>query len=194
MRTSTIERKTNETSINMDFSIDGTGTSSIDSGVGFLDHMLTLMTKHGLFDLKLTCNGDLQVDQHHSVEDIAIVLGQAVHQALGSKVGINRYATVTTPMDEARSTISIDISGRSFLVFRVDGLKDKVGDFDTQLIEEFFLAFVRHANVTLHIELDYGKNSHHIIEAIFKGFGRALDEATRENPRIKGVPSTKGSL
>ena len=194
MRTSTIERKTNETSINMDFAIDGTGTATIGSGVGFLDHMLTLMTKHGLFDLKLTCDGDLKVDQHHSVEDIAIVLGQAVSQALGSKSGINRYATVSTPMDEAKSTVSIDISGRSYLAFRVDGLKDKVGDFDTELVEEFFLAFVRHANVTLHIELDYGKNSHHIIEAIFKGFGRALDEATRENPRIKGIPSTKGSL
>lgn len=178
----------------MDFTIDGTGSATIDSGIGFLDHMLTLMTKHGLFDLSLNCDGDLEVDQHHSVEDIAIVLGQAVNQALGTKIGINRYATVTTPMDEAKSTISLDISGRSYLVFRVDGLKDKVGDFDTELVEEFFLAFVRHANVTLHIELDYGTNSHHIIEAIFKGFGRALDEATRENPRIKGVPSTKGSL
>lgn len=194
MRTSTIERKTNETSIKAAYTIDGDGTSTIQTGVGFLDHMLTLMTRHGLFDLTLTCDGDLEIDQHHSVEDIGIVLGQAVNQALGLKTGINRYATVTTPMDEARSTVSIDISGRSYLVFKVDGLKDKVGDFDTELVEEFFLAFVRHANLTLHIELDYGKNSHHIIEAIFKGFGRALDEATRENPRIKGVPSTKGSL
>ncbi|ASN07180.1 imidazoleglycerol-phosphate dehydratase HisB [Virgibacillus necropolis] len=194
MRTSTSERKTNETSIKAEFTIDGNGTSTVQTGIGFFDHMLTLMTKHGLFDLSLTCDGDLEVDQHHSVEDIGIVLGQAINQALGSKVGINRYATITTPMDEARSTVSIDISGRSYLVYRVDGLKDKVGEFDTELVEEFFLAFVRHANLTLHIELDYGKNSHHIIEAIFKGFGRALDEATRENSRIKGVPSTKGSL
>ncbi|WP_404451106.1 imidazoleglycerol-phosphate dehydratase HisB [Virgibacillus necropolis] len=194
MRTGTIERKTNETFIKANFQVDGNGNSTIHTGVGFLDHMLTLMTRHGLFDLSLTCEGDLEIDQHHSVEDIGIVLGQAFDQALGSKIGINRYATTTTPMDEARSTISIDISGRSFLVFKVDGMKDKVGDFDTELVEEFFLAFVRHANLTLHIELDYGKNSHHIIEAIFKGFGRTLDEATRENPRIKGVPSTKGSL
>ncbi|ASK64284.1 imidazoleglycerol-phosphate dehydratase [Virgibacillus phasianinus] len=194
MRSSSIQRKTNETAINAEFSIDGTGTSSIDSGIGFLNHMLTLMNRHGLFDLNLTCAGDLDVDQHHSVEDIGIVLGQAVNQALGTKEGINRYATITTPMDEARSTISIDISGRSFLVYQVDGLKDKVGDFDTELVEEFFLAFVRHANLTLHIVLDYGKNSHHMIESIFKGFGRALDTATGENPRIQGVPSTKGKL
>ncbi|WP_430788798.1 imidazoleglycerol-phosphate dehydratase HisB [Virgibacillus flavescens] len=194
MRTAEVERKTNETSIQADFTIDGKGNSAIQTGVGFLDHMLTLFTRHGLFDLNLTCDGDLDVDQHHSAEDIGIVLGQALEQALGVKKGINRYATIITPMDEARSTISIDISGRSYLVFRVDGLKDKVGDFDTELVEEFFLAFTRHANLTLHIELDYGKNTHHIIESIFKGFGRALDEATKLNPRIIGVPSTKGSL
>ncbi|WP_163971780.1 imidazoleglycerol-phosphate dehydratase HisB [Oceanobacillus halotolerans] len=194
MRKSSISRKTNETDIALDFAIDGTGQLSIQTGVGFLDHMLTLMTKHGLFDLSLTCNGDLEVDQHHTVEDIGITLGQAFRDALGEKKGITRYATITTPMDEALATLSLDISGRSYLVYHVDGLKDKVGDFDTELVEEFFLAFAKNANVTLHINLQYGSNTHHIIEAIFKGFGRVLDEASRKNPRIDGVPSTKGTL
>ncbi|WP_088051127.1 imidazoleglycerol-phosphate dehydratase HisB [Virgibacillus dakarensis] len=194
MRNSTIQRMTAETAINMDFTIDGTGTAKIQSGVGFLDHMLILTTKHGLFDMELTCTGDLEVDQHHTVEDIGIVLGQAFEEAIGKKQGINRYATVTIPMDEALSTLALDISGRPHLVYRVNGLKDKIGDFDTELVEEFFQGFVNHAKVTLHINLAYGSNSHHIVESIFKGFGRVLDEATRENPRIKGVPSTKGSL
>lgn len=194
MRNTTIKRETTETAIALDFSIDGTGNANVETGIGFFDHMLTLMTRHGLFDLDLVCKGDLQVDQHHSVEDIGIVLGQAVHEALGSKEGITRYGTITTPMDEALSTISLDISGRSFLVYHVEGLKDKVGDFDTELVEDFFQAFTSHAKVTLHINVAYGKNSHHIIESIFKGFGRALDQATGKNPRIQGVPSTKGSL
>ncbi|WP_373895012.1 imidazoleglycerol-phosphate dehydratase HisB [Virgibacillus sp. CBA3643] len=194
MRNYKLNRKTSETAIDLDFTIDGTGSSQVDTGVGFLDHMLILMTKHGLFDLQVTCDGDLDVDQHHSVEDIGIVMGQAFHQALGGKEGITRYATVTSPMDEALATISLDISGRSYLVYHVEGLKDKVGAFDTELVEEFFLGFVRHAGVTLHINLAYGKNTHHIIEAIFKGFGRALDQASQKNERIKGVPSTKGAL
>lgn len=194
MRNYKISRKTAETEIDLDFTIDGSGSSSIDTGVGFFDHMLTLMTKHGLFDLEITCNGDLNVDQHHSVEDIGIALGQAFHQALGNKEGITRYATVTSPMDEALANVSLDISGRSYFVYNVEGLKDKVGNFDTELVEEFFQAFTSNAKVTLHINLAYGKNSHHIIEAIFKGFGRALDQASIKNPRIKGVPSTKGIL
>ncbi|WP_249871391.1 imidazoleglycerol-phosphate dehydratase HisB [Oceanobacillus saliphilus] len=194
MRKGKTERQTNETSIVLEFTIDGTGTSSISTGVGFFDHMLTLMTKHGLFDLHVDCDGDLNVDQHHSVEDIGIALGQAFQEALGNKEGITRYAFVTTPMDEALSTISLDISGRPYFVYNVEGLKDKVGNFDTELVEEFFQAFVSHARVTLHINLAYGKNTHHMIESIFKGFGRALDEATQKNPRIKGIPSTKGSL
>ncbi|MEN1968453.1 imidazoleglycerol-phosphate dehydratase HisB [Lentibacillus sp. N15] len=194
MRNSSIQRQTTETTIQLDFSIDGTGNTAISSDVGFLDHMLTLMGRHGLFDMQLTCKGDLAVDQHHTVEDIGIVLGQAFDQALGKKVGINRYATVTTPMDEALSTLSLDISGRPHLVFHVDGLKDKIGTFDSELVKEFFQAFVNHAKVTLHINLAYGENSHHMVESIFKGFGRVLDEATLENPRIKGVRSTKGSL
>ncbi|QKY71149.1 imidazoleglycerol-phosphate dehydratase HisB [Lentibacillus sp. CBA3610] len=194
MRETTINRKTAETAISADVNLDGKGTSQVDTGVGFLDHMLTLMTKHGLFDLTLSCDGDLDVDQHHTVEDTGIVLGQAFKEALGDKSGITRYATVTTPMDEALSFISVDISGRPYLVYHVNGLKDKVGDFDTELVEEFFRAFVNHAGVTLHINLSYGSNSHHIIESIFKGFGRALDQAVSLNERIDGIPSTKGAL
>ncbi len=194
MRRKVITRTTAETSINLDFAIDGSGQTDIKTGVGFFDHMLTAFTKHGLFDLKVECDGDIEVDQHHTVEDIGIVLGQAFNESIGTKEGINRYATVSTPMDEALATASIDISGRSFLVFNVEGLKDKVGDFDTELVEEFFHAFVSHSRVTLHINVAYGKNSHHIIEAVFKAFGRALNEASAINPKIKGIPSTKGLL
>lgn len=194
MRKETISRKTGETDIEMEFSLDGSGKTNIQTGVGFFDHMLTAFAKHGRFDLNVTCDGDIEVDQHHSVEDVGIVLGQAFNKCIGTKEGIERFATVSTPMDEALSTASIDISGRSFLVFNVDGMKDKVGDFDTELVEEFFIAFTSHAKVTLHINLNYGKNTHHIIESIFKSFGRALRIASTINPNIKGVPSTKGTL
>lgn len=194
MRRKVITRTTAETAINLDFTIDGSGQTDIKTGVGFFDHMLTAFTKHGLFDLKVECKGDTEVDQHHTVEDVGIVLGQAFNESIGTKEGINRYATVSTPMDEALATASIDISGRSFLVFNVEGLKDKVGNFDTELVEEFFHAFVSHSRVTLHINVAYGKNSHHIIEAVFKAFGRALNEASTINPKIKGIPSTKGLL
>src|SRR5690625_3028472 len=194
MRTKSINRKTGETSISMDFSLDGNGEANIQTGVGFFDHMLTAVAKHGLFDLTVTCDGDLEVDQHHTVEDVGIVLGQAFDAAIGTKEGINRFANVSVPMDEALATASIDISGRSFLVFHAEGLKDKVGDFDTELVEEFFHAFVSHAKVTLHLRLEYGKNSHHMIESMFKAFGRALNEASAMNPNIKGIPSTKGVL
>ncbi|ALX49199.1 imidazoleglycerol-phosphate dehydratase HisB [Lentibacillus amyloliquefaciens] len=194
MRKASINRKTSETAISADFALDGKGVSQVNTGIGFFDHMLTLMTKHGLFELALSCDGDLDVDQHHSVEDTGIVLGQAFKEALGDKAGITRYATVTTPMDEALSFISTDISGRPYLVYNVDGLKDKVGTFDTELAEEFFRAFVNHAGITLHINLAYGSNSHHIIESIFKGFGRVLDQAASLNEKVEGVPSTKGSL
>ena len=194
MRKKAISRTTAETSIKLDFSIDGTGETDIQTGVGFLDHMLVLMTKHGQFDLNVHCDGDIEVDQHHTVEDIGIVLGQAFQESIGTKEGINRYATLSIPMDEALSTVSIDLSGRPFFVYHVEGLKDKVGDFDTELVEEFFQAFVSHAKVTLHINLQYGKNSHHIIESIFKAFGRALSTASKINPEVKGIPSTKGML
>ncbi|PID20761.1 imidazoleglycerol-phosphate dehydratase [Sporosarcina sp. P3] len=194
MRKQQLTRKTGETSIEMDFSLDGTGKTNIHTGVGFFDHMLTAFAKHGRFDLSVTCDGDIEVDQHHSVEDIGIVLGQLFNQCIGTKEGIERFALVSTPMDEALSTASIDISGRSFLVFNVDGMKDKVGEFDTELVEEFFLAFTNNAKITLHINLNYGKNTHHIIESVFKSFGRALRVASTINPEIKGIPSTKGSL
>lgn len=194
MRQKALARETAETSISLDFSIDGTGETKIQTGVGFFDHMLTLFTKHGLFDLEVICDGDIEVDQHHTVEDIGIVLGQAFYESIGTKEGIERYATISVPMDEALSTVSIDISGRPFLVFNVEGLKDKVGNFDTELVEEFFQAFTSHAKVTLHINLMYGKNTHHMIESIFKAFGRSLRAASSINPAVKGIPSTKGML
>ncbi|TQS76490.1 imidazoleglycerol-phosphate dehydratase HisB [Ornithinibacillus gellani] len=194
MRTERITRKTAETDIDLEFSIDGSGETNISTGVGFFDHMLTLMTAHGLFDLSVTCQGDLEVDQHHTVEDIGIALGQAFYKAIGNKAGIQRYASLSIPMDESLATVHIDISGRPCLVYHVEGLKDKVGSFDTELAEEFFQAFVNQAQLTLHIQLEYGRNTHHMIEAIFKCFGRALDIASQKNERIQGVPSTKGVL
>ena len=194
MRKHQITRSTAETSIKLDFSIDGDGLVDVNTGVGFFDHMLVLFAGHGLFNLNVNCNGDLEVDQHHTVEDVGIALGQAFSKSIGTKEGINRYANVTIPMDESLATVTVDISGRPCLVYNVEGLKDKVGAFDTELVEEFFQAFVNHAKLTLHINLAYGKNTHHMIEAIFKAFGRALDVASAKNPRIKGVPSTKGLL
>lgn len=194
MRSYEVNRSTTETTIALKLTIDGTGDSSIETGIGFFDHMLTLLTKHGLFDLQVDCQGDLEVDQHHSAEDVGIAFGEAFRNALGDKAGITRYASVTTPMDEALSTVSLDLSGRSYLVYQVEGLKDKVGNFDTELVEEFFQAFASNAKVTLHIHNVYGKNTHHIIESMFKGFGRALDIATQKSGRVTGIPSTKGTL
>lgn len=174
--------------------LDGSGETDIDTGIGFLDHMLLLMAKHAAFDLKIRCNGDLEVDQHHTTEDIGIALGQAFEASLGDKAGIARYASLTIPMDESLSNVSIDISGRPCLVYHVEGLKDKVGNFDTELVEEFFQGFVNHAKLALHINLYYGKNTHHMIESIFKGFGRALAASSQIDGRFKGVPSTKGLL
>lgn|SRR5690625_1498175 len=194
MRTAEIKRRTTETKIDLKLSIDGTGETNINTGVGFLDHMLVLMTKHGQFDLDVTCDGDLEVDQHHTVEDIGIVLGQAFNESLGTKEQIVRYATKTIPMDETLANVTLDISGRSYLVYHVEGLKDKVGNFDTELVEEFFRGFTNHAQITLHINVHYGSNSHHIIEAIFKAFGRALSAASSIDETITGIPSTKGLL
>lgn len=194
MREARVQRKTKETDIEIELNIDGRGISKIDTGIGFLNHMLDLMTKHGFMDIKLKCTGDTYVDYHHTVEDIGISLGKAFKEAVGDKKGITRYATVFTPMDEALSMISLDVSGRAFLQFNVNFEKEMVGNFDTELVEEFFRAFAFNAEVTLHINLEYGKNTHHIIESIFKGFGRAIDKATGIQDRIDGVLSTKGIL
>lgn len=194
MRQHRISRDTAETKINLDFLIDGEGNADINSGVGFLDHMLVLFSGHGLFDLNVYCDGDVEVDDHHTTEDIGIALGQAFDKAIGDKKGITRYATVSIPMDEALATVHLDISGRPHLVYNVEGLKDKVGTFDTELVQEFFQGFVNHARVTLHINVEYGTNTHHMIEAAFKAFARALDKASSLNPRVKGIPSTKGLL
>lgn len=189
-----VNRETKETLINVEVMIDGQGEGEIDTGVGFLDHMLVLFKSHGFFDTNIYCDGDNEVDDHHTTEDIGIAIGQAFKQALGDKKGIRRYATVSIPMDEALATVHIDISGRPHLVYNVDGLKDKVGNFDTELVQEFFQGFTNHAGVTLHINLEYGTNTHHMIEAAFKAFARALDQATSLDPRVKGIPSTKGLL
>lgn len=193
-RRAEIKRKTYETDIDLALELDGKGVSDIDTGIKFLDHMLNLMSKHGLINLKLKSIGDIEVDTHHSVEDIGIVLGQAFKKAVGDKVGIKRYSTVYTPMDESLSMISLDISGRSYLHFIVNLSREYVGDFETETLEEFFRAFVNNAGITLHINLLYGKNNHHIIESIFKGFGRALREAVYIDENIEGVMSTKGML
>lgn len=194
MRKAEIKRKTKETDICLLLNVDGKGDGEIDTGIGFFNHMLDLMCKHGFLDIALTCIGDLQVDNHHTVEDVGIVLGEGLKQAIKDKKGITRYATVFTPMDEALSMISVDFSGRSYLHFGVNFEREYVGNFETELVEEFFRAFVNHAEITLHIHLQYGKNTHHIIESIFKGLGRAIDQATMVQDRIDGVLSTKGSL
>lgn len=194
MRKAKLNRKTNETGIKLSIEVDGTGQSKVETGIGFFDHMLTLFSKHGFMDLDLQCTGDLEVDGHHSIEDIGIVLGRAIKQALGNKEKISRYATIFTPMDEALTMVSLDISGRPYLYLDVPLNREYVGNFETELLEEFLRAFAYNAEITLHIKLLYGKNNHHIIESIFKGLGRALDEATTISQRINGVLSTKGTL
>lgn len=194
MRTATISRQTAETTISTMLDIDGTGKSEISTGIGFFDHMLVLLTKHGFLDLQLTASGDLDVDGHHTVEDTGIVLGQALTQALGDKSSIKRYGTAFVPMDEALAMVSLDISGRPFLVFDATIPAERIGNFDSELTEEFLRALSIHAGLTLHVRVLSGKNSHHIVEAIFKALGRALDEATTKDDKIVGVMSTKGML
>jgi imidazoleglycerol-phosphate dehydratase len=193
-RTASLERITGETAIKVSWTLDGNGQAQVATGIGFFDHMLILLAKHGLFDLSVEANGDVYVDGHHTVEDTGIVLGQALAKALGDKAGIKRYGTAFVPMDEALAMVSLDISGRPYLVFDAVLPSEQVGQFDSELTEEFFRALSVHAGLTLHIRLLSGKNTHHIIEAIFKAVGRALDEATRRDERIKGVMSTKGML
>ncbi len=195
MRTAEINRKTNETNISLFLNCDGSGQSEISSGVGFLDHMLTLFAKHSGFDLRLKCDGDTYVDDHHSVEDIGIALGFALREALGNKVGIRRYGDALIPMDEALIQTAVDLSGRSFLSYSVEIPTEKVGSFDCELVEEFFAAFTRSAELTLHIRQLAGKNSHHIIEGAFKSVARALRAASESDPRFAdALPSTKGVL
>ncbi len=195
MRTSLINRKTAETEISLSINLDGKGISNVSSGVGFLDHMLTLFASHGRFDLDLVCKGDVQVDGHHTVEDIGICLGRGFKEALGEKKGINRYGSMLLPMDEALVLCALDISGRSFLVFDVEMYRDKVGDFDTELVQEFMVAFSRELGLTLHLKKMDGENTHHIIEATFKSIARALKEAVKIDESLEGaVPSTKGVL
>ena len=177
MRSASIKRKTGETDIAVSIALDGTGEAKIASGVGFLDHMLTLFARHALFDVTVSCKGDLEVDQHHSVEDIGIALGQAFREALGDKKGITRYAHSYLPMDETLSRVAVDVSGRPFLVFRTEFTREKIGDFDTELVREWFQAFAINAGITLHVETLYGINAHHIAESCYKGLARALRAA-----------------
>ena len=189
-----ISRKTNETDIQLAFAIDRAGQAEIDTDVPFLNHMLDLFTKHGHFDLKLKAAGDVEIDDHHTTEDIGICLGQALHQALGDKKGIRRYASVFVPMDEALAQVVIDISNRPHLEFRGSFPSAHVGSFAAELVHEFLWKFALEARLTLHVIVHYGHNTHHMIEAVFKALGRALDEATAIDPRVQGVPSTKGVL
>ncbi|MGL5512715.1 MAG: imidazoleglycerol-phosphate dehydratase HisB [Sporomusa sp.] len=193
-RTATVERVTGETAVTVSLNLDGSGQTQVATGIGFFDHMLILLGKHGLFDLAIEAKGDLYVDGHHTVEDTGIVLGQALAKTLGDKGGIKRYGTSYVPMDEALASVSLDISGRPYLVFEAVLPSERVGQFDSELAEEFFRALSIHAGLTLHVRLLSGKNTHHIIEAMFKALGRALNEATRQDDRIKGVMSTKGML
>ncbi len=193
-RTATIERKTKETDVSLTLSIDGTGKASLSTGVPFLDHMLTLMTVHGFFDLRIEANGDLEIDAHHTVEDIGICLGQAFKKALTDFSSINRYGDCALPMDETLARVTVDLSNRPFLHYDIVRLDQKVGDFDTALAQEFLRALSLHGGMTLHVLVAYGENTHHILEAIFKALGRTLDQATAVNNRLSGPLSSKGSL
>lgn len=195
MRKAETERKTKETEIVLSINIDGKGESEIETGIGFFDHMLTLFAMHGGFDLKIKCKGDLEVDGHHTVEDVGIALGEALSKALGDKKGITRYGDKTVPMDEALNLAAVDISGRGYLNFDAFIPTEKIGEFDSELVEEFFAAFTRSAKITLHIVQMAGENSHHIAEGIFKAVARALREAVKVQPEFKEIlPSTKGVI
>ncbi|GLI34596.1 imidazoleglycerol-phosphate dehydratase HisB [Desulforhabdus amnigena] len=194
LRRGTIDRRTKETQIQLDLVLDGKGSVDLKTGVPFLDHMLTLFSVHGLFDLKIQAVGDLEIDAHHTVEDLGICLGDALSSALGDRKGICRYGHAIVPMDETCASVVMDLSNRPYLVYQVPPLSERVGQFETELVPEFLRAFCQHGGVTLHIQVPYGKNTHHILEAIFKALGRALDQATRMDERRSGVPSSKGAL
>jgi imidazoleglycerol-phosphate dehydratase len=193
-RDAKINRTTKETDINLSLNIDGQGKASINTGVAFLDHMLTLWTVHGFFDLDISATGDLEVDAHHTVEDIGICLGKALTQAIRDLSGIRRFGNAAIPMEETLACVNLDICNRPHLVYKVGFLTSKIGNFDTELIEEFLRALVVNSGMTLHVQVPYGKNSHHIAEAVFKALGRAIDQATRFDSRLKGPLSSKGTL
>lgn len=193
-RTASIARKTGETDIKLTFAIDGSGQTSIETDVPFMNHMLDLFTKHGMFDLQVDAKGDIEIDDHHTVEDIGICLGAALKEALGDKKGIKRYASVFVPMDDALAQVVVDLSNRPHLEYRAQYTSSQVGSFSTELVHEFLWKFAIEARINLHVIVHYGYNTHHVIEAIFKALGRALDEATTIDPRVQGVPSTKGVL
>ncbi|MCG3159790.1 MAG: Imidazoleglycerol-phosphate dehydratase [Acidobacteria bacterium] len=193
-RQAEITRKTIETDVRVALNLDGEGKSAISTGVPFLDHMLDLFSRHGLFDLEIICKGDVHIDDHHSVEDIAICLGQAFAGALGDKKGIVRYGAAYTPMDETLARAVVDLSGRYYLIYKVQNTRDRVGTFSVELAEHFWHSFAEHCKCNLHIEVFYGRNQHHIIEAVFKSAARALSQAARIDDRIKGVMSTKGTI
>ncbi len=193
-RTASVERKTNETDVRVELNLDGTGEYTVSTGIPFFDHMLQSFARHGLFDLVLTAKGDLEVDTHHTVEDVGITLGQAVREALGSASGIRRYGSALLPMSEAKVEVSVDVSNRPYLVYRVELSNDRIGTFDASLVEDFFYAFSQNAGLDLHVELRYGRNPHHVVEACFKGLARALRAAVERDPRVKGLPTVKGAL
>ncbi len=193
-RTASIERTTKETSIKLSLNLDGTGKSELSSGIPFLDHMLEQISRHGLIDLAISAKGDLEIDAHHTVEDIGICLGEALREAVGNKAGLVRYGHAYVPLDEALSRVVLDLSGRPGLEYHIDFPKETVGGFDIDLFKEFFQAVSNHGRVTLHIDALRGKNNHHIIETVFKAFGRALRMAVESDPRVTGIPSTKGAL
>jgi len=193
-RAAEVQRKTNETDVRVSINLDGSGKSRISTGIGFLDHMLNLFARHGLFDLEIDCKGDLEIDEHHSTEDIAIALGEAFAKAVGDKAGIARYGAAYVPMDETLVRSVCDLSGRAFFVYKVPAMRERIGEFPVELAEHFWRSFMLHAACNLHIELLYGSNQHHILEGVFKATARALSQATRKDERISGVLSTKGVL
>jgi len=193
-RVASVERKTRETDVRVEIDLDGSGEYSVATGIPFLDHMLESFAKHGAFDLRISAKGDLAVDLHHTVEDVAISLGQALREALGSSAGIRRYGSLSLPMAESRVDVAVDVSNRAYLVYRVELANDRIGGFDASLTEDFLYAFSQNAGLDLHVELRYGKSPHHVVEAIFKGTARALRQALERDPRQSGLPTVKGAL
>ncbi len=193
-RSAALERKTRETDVRVEIDLDGSGEYEIATGIPFFDHMLESFAKHGLFDLRITAKGDLEVDTHHTVEDVGIALGEALREALGNAAGIRRFGSAVLPMSEAKVEVSVDVSNRAYLVYGVELANDRIGSFDASLTQDFLYAFAQNAGLDLHVELRYGKNPHHVVEAVFKGTARALRDACERDPRVKGLPTVKGAL